>query len=96
METKRGLLDVMSECMILLSPEMNIRHFDNLRYIDAIFQVINFMSRLLPQLSPSIQTDLEKQLRICMEVYLAKIPDVVQLLAILDFLMSSIQEEILA
>lgn len=39
--------------------------------------------------------DLEKQMRICIEIYLSKITEVEQLLSILDSLMSWIQEEIL-
>ena len=39
---KVDILEVFSDMMRLMSPEMNIRQFDGLRYIDAFIHVINF------------------------------------------------------
>ena len=54
-----------------MSPEMVIRQYDGLKYIDGILHIINYSSFLKPD--QHIQRDLDKQLRICTEIYLSKI-----------------------
>ena len=49
----------MSDCMQLLSPEMNIRQFDDFRYVEAIFHIINYSSRI-PDMDKHLQADLVK------------------------------------
>jgi hypothetical protein len=67
---------------------MNIRQFDDLRYIEAVSQIINYTSHVIgvDQLD---QDELEKKLRICIEIYLSKIEKVEQLISVIDNLMSS-------
>lgn len=79
----------MTDCMQFLTPEMNLRQFDDFRFVEAIFHIINFSSRI-PSLDRVLLSGLEKQLRICIEIYLSKIRDPEQLLSLLDYLMSSI------
>ena len=73
---------------------MNIRQFDDLRYVEAIFHIINYASHV-PDIEPELQVELERNLRICVEIYLSKIKDVSYLISVLDLLMSAVQEEIL-
>ena len=40
---KKNMIEVMSDLMQLLSQDSNIRLFDDLRFIDTLNQLINFM-----------------------------------------------------
>jgi len=40
---KKNMIEVMSDMMQLLSPESNIRQFDDLRFIETLNHLINFM-----------------------------------------------------
>ena len=40
---KKNMIEVMSDMMQLLSPESNIRQFDDLRFIETLNLLINFM-----------------------------------------------------
>lgn len=51
---------------------MNIRQFDDLRYIEAFSHFISFTARL-ERLEKGQQEELDKQMRICIEIYLSKI-----------------------
>lgn len=76
LEGKKNLMDVMSDCMFYLSPEMNLRQFNDLGFIEALMSLINFCSHLNKGIDKLLQADLERQMRICMEIYLSKITDV--------------------
>lgn len=59
LRAKVNLIEVMSECMELLQPEMNIRQFDDLRYIEGVSHIISYTSHV-QNLDPSLLNDLEK------------------------------------
>jgi hypothetical protein len=93
--SKKDLIDVMSDVLLFLQPELNIRQYDDYRFIEAIFQLINYSAHVRA-MDSQLQMDLEKNMRICIEIYLSKIRELDHLISILDYLMSSVQEEILS
>jgi hypothetical protein len=69
---KRNMIMVMSDLMQLLSPETNIRQFDDLRFIETLYQLINF-TFLHHRYSPALPNIIERELRICIEIFMSKI-----------------------
>ena len=68
---KKSMIEVMSDLMQLLSSDSNIRLFDDLRFIDTLNQLINFM--YLHQGTSQIPLVVERELRICIEIYMSKL-----------------------
>jgi hypothetical protein len=39
---KKNMIEIMSELIQLLSPDTNIRQFDDLRFIETLYQILHF------------------------------------------------------
>lgn len=70
--TKKNMIDVMSELMQLLSPDTSIRQFDDLRFIESLYQILHY-TFALHRHQTAVPELIERQLRICIEIYLSKI-----------------------
>jgi hypothetical protein len=63
--------------MDLLSSETTMRHLTDLRYVEAASQIINYSSLMQMELEKAVSSaELEKNLRMFVEIYLSKIKDV--------------------
>eukprot|EP00347_Sterkiella_histriomuscorum_P001312 403372517 len=91
---KRNLLEVFCEIMSLVSYENNIRQFNVNRYFDSLVLIIQYLS--VANVESQLQYEIEKQIKIFTETYLTKIDDTEQLISVLDYLIGSIQDEVLS
>jgi hypothetical protein len=71
LRTKRCILEVMTSCMEQLSNEGEIRVYSDLRYIEAVSLLVSYSS-----LHGGPNAELEKCLRIFVEVYLSRTTNV--------------------
>jgi hypothetical protein len=83
-QKKKYMIEIMSELIHLIPLESSsLRQFDDGRFIDSIIQLITFISA--NQLSSLTTTaDYDRQIRICLEIYMSKLRNMEQLLDILD------------